>query len=339
MKNSGEERFQQMNKEQELPQSLRIAFDQSYEQIRQLSKKKTKKSWFKPMAVAAVATIALASVVLLTNNTVLAKLQTFFNLKDPGIELASDHGDVQYVAQSQQSEDITITLEHFFVDAYRLAMQFNIESDHMQMCDVYDMNVEFRLYNAQGEEIDAFVSDTKPIAGPGIFSGGQFTLENVKKHAVTLEMLSVSNGVAVPSLDGAELVIETINLIDKDGNASLIDGEWAFDLTSASVKTQVFVGGNDVPGLELQQAALTNGSMQVSFKIDNYVENENDIFKTALVNEKGESFYANSANVEYLEKEQQTIISLVFPYSIWNEQQDLSLAVKGYKKLRLVEKK
>ncbi|MFJ7730846.1 DUF4179 domain-containing protein [Lysinibacillus sp. NPDC097231] len=324
-----------MNKEQELPQSVRIAFDQSYEQIRQLSKKKTKILWFKPVAAAA-ATIALASGVMLTNDTVLAKLQTFFGLKDPGIEVASDHGDVQYVAQSQQSEDITITLEHFFADAYRLAMQLNIESDNMQMGDLYDMNVEYRLYNVQGEEIDAFVSDTKPIAGPGIFSGGEFKLGNVKKHAATLEMLSVSNGIAVPSLDGAKLVIETINLFNKDGNVTSVDGEWAFDLTSTTIETQVFVEGNVVPGLELQQASLTNGSMQVSYKIDNL--NENDIFETALVNGNGESFYANSANVKYLEEEQQTIISLVFPYSIWNEQQALSLAVKGYEKLRLVEK-
>ena len=31
-----------MNKEQEVPVSIRLAFDQSYEQIRQQSKKKTK---------------------------------------------------------------------------------------------------------------------------------------------------------------------------------------------------------------------------------------------------------------------------------------------------------
>ena len=336
MKNSGEERLQQeMNKEQELPQSVRIAFDQSYEQIRQLSKKKTKISRIKPVAVA-VATIALVSGVLLTNDTVLAKLQTFFGLKDPGIEVASDHGDVQYVAQSQQTEDITITLEHFFADAYRFAMQLNIKSDHIQMDDLHHMNVEYRLYNVKGEEIHASVSDTKPIAGPGIFSGGKSNLWNVKKHAATLEMLSESNGITVPSLEGAKLVIETINLLKKDGNVISVDGKWAFDLTSTTVETQVFVGENVVPGLELQQAALSNGSMLVSYKIDN--QNENDIFTTALVNENGESFYANSANVEYLEEEQQTIISLVFPYSIWNEQQALSLAVKGFEKLRLVER-
>ncbi|WP_107839420.1 DUF4179 domain-containing protein [Metasolibacillus meyeri] len=338
MNKSVEKRLQQeMKKEQELPQSVRIAFDQSYEQIRQLSKKKTKTAWFKPVA-AAVATIVLASGIMLTNDTVLAKLQTFFSLKDPGIDLASDYGDVQYLAQSQQSEDITITLEHFFVDAYRLAIQLNIESEHIQMDDLHDMHVEYRLYNIEGQEIDTLVSDTKPIAGRGIFTGAQFKLENVKKHAATLEMLTVSNRVAVPSLDGAKLVIETIHFLNKDGSIISVDGKWAFDLTSPPVETQVFVGGNIVPGLELQQAALTNGSMQISYKVDQQIENENDIFKTALVNDNGESFYANSANVEYLEEEQQTIISLVFPYSIWNEQQTLSLAVKGYEKLRLVEK-
>ena len=81
---------------------------------------------------AAVATITLASGVMLTNDTVLAKFQAFFRLNNPGLEIASDRGDVQYVAQSQQSEDISVTLEHIFADAYRLVMQLNIDSDNIQ---------------------------------------------------------------------------------------------------------------------------------------------------------------------------------------------------------------
>ena len=77
--------------------------------------------------------------------------------------------------------------------------------------------------------------------------------------------------------------------------------------------------------------------MHVSYKIDSSIKDENYI-KTALVNGDGEHFYVNSANVEYLDEEQ-TIISLVFPYSIWNESENLSLSVEGYEKLILIEKK
>ena len=42
-----------MNKEQQLPTSIRTAFDQSYAQIRQQSKKKAKRSWLKPVSAAA----------------------------------------------------------------------------------------------------------------------------------------------------------------------------------------------------------------------------------------------------------------------------------------------
>lgn len=337
MKKSIEERLQQeMNKEQELPQSVRIAFDQSYEQIRQQSKKKTKKSWLKPVA-AAVATIALASGVMLTNDTVLAKLQAFFGLNDPGIGIASDHGDVQYVAQSQQSEDITITLEHFFADAYRLAMQLNIESDYIQMDDLFDIDVEYRIYNGQGEEIDAFVSDTKTKAGPGIFSIGKFKLGNVKKHSATLEMLIESSTKAVPSLDGAKIVIETVNFSTKQEGIISVDGEWAFDLKPATVETQVFAAENLVAGLELQKATLTNGSMHISLKINRNIEDENYIMDTSLLTGTNEAFYANAANVK--RKNDYSIINLVFPYSLWNNaDKSLWLSVKGYNKLKLVKK-
>ncbi|MFJ7662149.1 DUF4179 domain-containing protein [Lysinibacillus sp. NPDC097162] len=336
MKNSIEERLQhELNKEQELPQSVRIAFDQSYEQIRQQSKKKTKNSWLKPVT-AAVATIALATAVMFSNDKVLAKLQSFFGLNDPGIEIASDHGDVQYVAQSQQSEDVTITLEHFFADAYRLAMQLNIESDHIQMEDLYDMNIEYRLYNEQGEVIDAFVSDTKPKVGPGIFSSGEFKLSNVNKHAATLEMLIESSTKAVPSLDGAKIVIETVNFSTKQEGIISVDGEWAFDLKPATVESQVFVAENEVAGLELQQATLTNGSLHISLKISQNIEDENYIMDTKLLTDNKEAFYANAANVE--RTNDYTIINLVFPYSIWKKQKTLLLSVNGYEKLKLVEK-
>ncbi len=325
----------EMNKEQELPNSIRFAFDQSYEQIGQQSKKRKKKSWLKPVS-AAVATIALTSAILLTNDTALAKLQAFLGLNDPGLETALNNGDVQYVAQSQQSENITITLDHLFVDAYRLGLQINIQSEHIQMDDLHDLTFEHRLIDAQGNEINAHVSDTKPIAGPGIFSNATVQLESVSNNAAILELLLVSNTTAVPSLDGAKLIIETVHFLNKEGGLTSVDGIWSFDLTAATVETKNFMAGNVVTGLELQHAALTNGSMQVSYKIDGL---EGDgIFEAALITADGEAFYASSSNVERLYEEKQTIISLVFPYSIWNEQQTLSLAVKGYEKLKLVEK-
>ncbi|KOS60481.1 DUF4179 domain-containing protein [Lysinibacillus agricola] len=336
MKKNVEERIlQEMNKEQELPQSIRMAFDQSYELINQQSKKKTRLSWLKAIS-AAVATIALTSSVLLTNDSALATLKAFFGFDDPGLEVAGDNGDVQYVGQTQQSENITIALEHLFADAYRLGLQLNIQSENIEMDNLYYMSVEYRLYNAQGVEIDALVSDTKTIEGPGMYTGYQFQLENIKNNATTLEMLAESTTTAVPPLDGAKLVIEEVHFVNKEGGIISVDGEWAFDLQPATVETQVFVAQNEVTGLELQQAMLSNGSMYISFTINRNIEDENYIFDTALLTSNNEAFYANGANVE--RTNEYTTINLVFPYSIWNEQQSLSLAVKGYEKLRLVKK-
>ncbi|MFJ7666627.1 DUF4179 domain-containing protein [Lysinibacillus sp. NPDC097195] len=336
MKNSIEECLKRdMNKEQELPQTVRIALDQTYEQLLQQSKKKPKKQWLTTIAVA-MATIILASVVMFKNDTVLAKLQAFFGLNDPGIEIASDHGDVENVAQSQQSEDITISLEHFFTDAYRYAMQLKIESDDIQLDDLYDMNVEYRLYNENGEEIDAFVSDRKPKTASGIFSSGTFKLSNVNKYTATLEMLIESSVKAIPPLEGAKIVIETVNFSSKQKGIISVDGEWAFDLKSATVESKVFVAENEVPGLELQQATLTNGSMHISLLINRSIDDENFIMDIALLTDKNEAFYANAANVEH--KSDYTIVNLVFPYSVWNEQKTLLLSVNGYKKINLLKK-
>lgn len=327
-----------MNKEQELPPSIRSAFDQSYDQIRQQSKKKVKKSWLKPVTVAAAA-IAISSTILLTNDTALAKLQAFLGISDPGLETAAENGDLQYIAQTHESENITITLDNFFADAYRLGSQLTIESEHISQGNLNYLSFEYRLFDADGKEIDAHVSDTKEIEGPGIYSGLQFQLTNVKNNSATLELIAESMTTTAPSLEGARLVIETVHFLNKEDAITSVDGEWAFDLTSANVVTQVYEAENSVPGLTLQQAIVTNGSMQVSFKIDGISnEDENITFDTALVDGNGESFHAKGANIGRLEQEQQTIITLVFPYSVWNEQQSLFLKVRDYEELKLIKK-
>lgn len=327
-----------MNKEQELPASIRSAFDQSYEQIRQQPKKKAKKSWLKPVS-AAVAALALSSAVLLTNDTALAKLQAFLGINDPGLETAVENGDLQYIGQTKESENITITLDNFFADAYRLGSQLTIESEHISQDNLYNLSFEYRLFDVVGKEIDAFVSDTKEIAGPGIYSGLDFKLTNIQNGSATLEFLAEATTTNAPSFEGAQMVVETIHFLNKDGDITSVDGKWAFDLTSGNVVTQGYTAQNKVPGLTLEQAVVTNGSMQVSYKIDGLNEdNSHPVFKTAIVNENGESFHAKVADETRLEKEQQTVISLVFPYSVWNEQQSLSLKVEGYEELKLVVK-
>lgn len=331
-------RNDEMNKEQQLPASIRSAFDQSYAQIRQQSKKKTKKAWLKPVSVA-VAAFALSSAVLLTNDTALAKLQAFLGLNDIGLETAVENGDLQYIGQTKESENITITLDNFFADAYRLGSQLTIESEHILKDNLNYLSFEYRLFDNAGKEIDAHVSDTKEIAGPGIYSGLDFNLANIQNGNATLEILAAATTTNAPSLEGAQMVVETVHFLNKDGDITSVDGKWAFDLTSGNVVRQEYTAQNKVPNLTLEQAVVTNSSMQVSYKIDGLNDdNSHPIFKTAIVNENGESFHAKSANVERLENEQQTVISLIFPYSAWNEEQSLSLKVEGYEELKLVKK-
>jgi len=327
-----------MNKEQELPVSIRSAFDQSYVQIRQQSKKKAKRSWLKPLSAAAAA-IALSSAVLITNDTALAKLQALLGIDDSGLETAMEHGDVHSIMQTQTSENMTLTLDSFFADSFRMGLQFTINSEHIVKGDVNNLSFEYRLFDANGKEIDAMVSDTKEIAGPGLFGSAEIHFDVLKDNQATLSYVAAATTTTVPSLEEAQLIVEAIHIVDNKGNVTSINGEWVFNLKDTNTMQQKYVAENTVSGLTLQQAIVTNGSMQVSYIIDGLDEdNSHPLFETSIVTSEGEAFYVKNAHVERLDKEQQTVINLVFPYSVWNEQPSLSLKVPGYKELKLVKK-
>ena len=327
-----------MNKEQQLPTSIRSAFDQSYAQIRQQPKKKAKNSWLKPVSAAAAA-VALIATVLLTNDTVLAKLQALLGIDDSGLETAMEHGDVHSIMQTQTSENTTLTLDSFFADSFRMGLQFTINSEYIMKGDVNSLSFEYRLFDANGKEVDAFVSDTKEIAGPGLFGSAEIQFDVLKDNQATMSYVAGATTTTVPSLEEAQLIVEAIHIVDYKGNVTSINGEWVFNLTDTNMMQQKYMAKNTVSGLTLQQAIVTNGSMQVSYTIDGLDEdNSHPIFKTAIVNSKGEAFYVKNAHVERLENEQKTMIHLVFPYSMWNEEQSLSLKVDGYEELKLIKK-
>ena len=324
-----------MNKEQELPVSIRSAFDQSYEQIRQQSKKKAKRSLLKPVSTAA-AVVALSATVLLTNDTALAKLQAFLGLNDSGIEIAAINGDVQNLVQVQQNENITMTLENLFVDAYRLGLQFTIESTDISADDLNRIDFNYRLFDAQGNIISALIPDTKPYTGQQVLDGMDFKLADVSDNRASVEMIATANQHEIPSLEGARLVVEKIHITSDKSELKSINGHWEFDLTSPTIMKQQYNANNTVPGLTLNEAIVTNGSMHITYTIDEINVGENIVFDTALINEKGEAFYASGNS--FKEFEQKTEISLVFPYSVRNEQQTLSLKVKEYEELILIIK-
>ena len=324
-----------MNKEQQLPASIRSAFDQSYAQIRHQSKQKAKRSWLKPVSAAA-AVVALSATVLLTNDTALAKLQAFLGLNDSGIEIAAMNGDIQNLAQVQQDENITMTLENLFVDAYRFGLQVTMDSKDISADDLNRIEFEYRLFDAQGNEISALISDTKPYTGQQVFSGMDFKLADVSNNRASVEMIATANQHEVPSLEGARLVVETVHISSDKSEMKSINGHWEFNLISPTIVKQQYIATNSVPGLTLNEAIVTNGSLHLTYTIDEINVGETIAHDTELMNEKGEAFYASGNS--FKEFEQKTEISLVFPYSVRNEQQALSLKVKDYEELKLIIK-
>ncbi|MFB7159288.1 DUF4179 domain-containing protein [Lysinibacillus sp. NPDC056232] len=337
MKKSLDDRLhEEMNREQEIPEIVQKAFDRSYTEIRSTSKKKTKKRWLKPISAAAACAV-LASGVILSNGTAMAKLKAFLGFQDAGIELASQNGEVQYIGVSESSQDVTVILENTFADAYRVGFQMEILPKNMDIKDIYNVDIEYRMYDSAGKEIDSHVSDTKPLA-PTIISASPY-MNTLKENdqSMILELLLESKEMAWPSLDNAQLVIETIHFYTEKKGIVTINGEWPFTLTPMKVVTQSFVAEKAVEGIQLQSATLTNGSMHVSLLFDaDLAEDENQFFEWALTNGKGESFYARGVSVEV--KDGKTVVNLVYPYSIWNKEKQISLNIKGYEELKLISK-
>jgi len=337
MKKSLDERLhEEMNREQEIPDIVQKAFNRSYTEIRSKSKKKTKKRWLKPISAAA-ACVVLASGVILSNDTAMAKLKAFLGFDDAGIELASQNGEVQYVGVSQSSQDITVTLENIFADAFRVGLQMEILPKNMDIKDINHVGIEYRMYDSTGKEIDALISDTKPLTSKGFTGNAEEQMLKGTDETIIYELLLQSNERAWPSLDNAQLVIETIHFNTEKKGIVSINGEWPFTLKPMKVVTQSFEAEKAVEGIQLQSATLTNGSMHVSLIVDaDLYEDENQFFEWALTNEKGESFYARGANIKSIDGK--TIVNLVYPYSIWDEKKQVSLTIKGFGKLILTSK-
>lgn len=328
---------EEMNKEQEIPGVVRQAFNDSYATIRSKSKKKKTKSLVKPLTTAAACAV-LASGVLLSNDKVFAKLQEFLGLEDPGIELATQNGDVQYSSVSQSSQDVTLILENTFTDTYRVGLEFDILQSDINVIDIREVSIEYRIYDATGKEIDAHVSDTKPLASQGYTTNLEMNTLKGTDQSITLALLLQSNELAWPSLDDAQLVIETIHFYTVKEELVTVNGEWPFTLKPTTIVEKSFEAANIVEGVQLQQATLTNGSMHMSLVFDKPLENKQIPWNTmALANEKGETFYAKGANIETIDG--QTVLNLVFPYSIWNGKQQLSLNIDGYGRLKLTNDK
>lgn len=327
---------EQMNKEKEIPDVVRQAFNDSYATIRTKSKKKTTNRWIKPLSTAA-ACIILASGVLLSNDKVFAKLQAFLGLEDPGIELATQHGDIQYAGISQSSQDVTVLLENTFADAYRVGLQLEILPENIDLKDVYDVQVEFRLADALGNEVASLVSDSKQVDPLSPVSGIDIQMVEGTDKSVTLELMLVSNNLSLPSLENGKLSIESIHFSTPKEGIITVNGDWTYTLTPKKVLQQSFTAAQPVEGIEIKQSTLSNGSMHVSLVLDEKINDENRILDNALQNSNGENFKARGANVEI--KGDQTFVNIVFPYSIWNKEQKLSLIIEGYEKLLLVEEK
>ena len=163
MKNKFEKEFNQvMNEKKEIPVKVRHSLDQSYDIIRAKSKKKKANFIWKRVATAACALIVTG--IVLTNEHVLAGINEFFNFGDKGIEQAVNNGFIQENKSSVTDQGIKITLDKHFSDANKLGLSFQLVFEDPSILNkVREVSMDYRLKNGDGEYIDEFIPDTKPL--------------------------------------------------------------------------------------------------------------------------------------------------------------------------------
>ena len=297
-----------LNHDNKLPESVRNAFDNSYEIIQTKSNRKRKK-WVKPVLSVAASLVLITSLTL-TNDQVMAKIQNLLGVGDQGIKIARENNDVNSDQLSYTSNNIEITLEEQFIDAYRLGVLFEIDSEEIPEGVTY-ADFEYRILDSDGKELSAQVSDSKTMSGKPILSGASFKTTYTTDEKLSIEMITQSLEEKLPNLINSQLVIETIHLVDKDHHFTSIEGKWIFDLEPSTIKTKKYIATNEIEGLILNSATITNGSILIDFTLDKKVEDENKIFNIELGTNEGFSTKADTAVINRLPKGTQ--ISLVFP--------------------------
>lgn len=341
MKNNFEKEFNQMmNEKKEIPVKVRQSLDQSYDIICAKSKKKKANFIWKRVAAAACAIIATG--VVLTNENVMASINEFFNFGDKGIEQAVNNGFIQENNSTVTDNGIKITLDKHFSDANKLGLSFQLVfEDPSILNNVREVSLDYRLKNGNGEYIDEFIPDTKPLKGDnGYITGAevQNPILDEKTGRVQYDVLSDSNEGSIPPLMGAVIEVESINVFSNTGEFKKVDGNWELAVADKDQTNSVihYAIQDQSSIIQVSKADANPTSLNLTFSLDGIYKNENTFADMKIVDEDGNKYGVTGFRMST--KNNKTIISTNFQTTSYNNSKKLKLIVEGIGEVELIKK-
>ncbi|MEH6944346.1 DUF4179 domain-containing protein [Bacillus sp. JJ722] len=303
MKNSFEKEFNQMmNEKKEIPIKVRHSLDQSYDIIRAKSKKKKANLIWNRVAAAACSLIVTG--VVLTNEHVMAGINQFFNFGDEGVEQAVNNGFTQENNSTATDQNINITLERHFLDANKIGMSFQLVfKDPTVLNNVEEISMDYRLKNGDGEYIEEFIPDTKPLKGNNQYMS---VLEyhnpilDTKTGKVQFDVLMESHKGIIPTLKDAVIEVESINLFyGSERKIKKMDGKWELSVANLNNTkenlTIEYVMYDQQSILKVSTATANPTSLNLTFSLDGTYEDENNFaHRMKIIDENGNEYYSDS---------------------------------------------
>ncbi|OEF98159.1 DUF4179 domain-containing protein [Desulfuribacillus alkaliarsenatis] len=332
-----EEMRKTLAKESEIPEAVRNSLDVTYNHIKSQSKSKWRSRFIKKTIVAASCLLAVGLVA--TNSSVVAGVKTFFN--DKGIVKVFEEGLFQTNNETINNEDIGITLDSYYYDSNKIALNLLVQFDDEKILDsIKIVNLDFRIRNGDGEYLAEMIPDTKPLKGelPHVINSGSIIESiNPEQGKVNIYIILESLMGEIPPLNNAEIDIETVKLFNDRGELRSIDGSWLFAIEGIEGNKDIedqrymealsyeYIEKNSSSDIELLSATATPSSFNIRFALDTIL-GDYDMFEMKLTNDKGETIEGRQGFfIE--EKDGRTIISTNFVVSSYENANAYTLQI------------
>lgn len=327
-----------LNEEKEIPSVVRISLDRTYDRIRAVPKKKNRVVG--KIAAAVCCVVILGAMV--TNESVRAGIKTFFDFNDKGVEKAINEGWINENSSSVCDNGVEVTLDSYFADSNKIGLSVKLKFNDSKILKGIDkVSLDYRIKNGDGQYIEEFISDTKPLKGKNQYisnvndKDSKIDLEN---NEVQYDVIFESEEGSIPKLENAVVEVESVKLFKNNKKVKDIDGIWNLELNggksndSNPVEYKVV---NNESKIEIISAKSSPTSFNITFSVDGECIDEKEfmIKDIKLIDQNGKEYQSSGYSSEL--KNNKTIISTNFPLSSYGDLDKLKLVVPSMREVEL----
>ncbi|PEK22210.1 hypothetical protein CN568_04105 [Bacillus pseudomycoides] len=332
-----------LHEEKEVPSIVRKSLDHSYDVIRMKAKKKKRNVMWRKLAVAACCFVIAGSV--FTNKHVQANINKLFHFNDKGIERAVDEEFPQKSNSIATDKGITVALDRYFADANKLGFSFQLvfEDTSILKKQVSEVSFDYRLKNGDGKYIMESIPDTKPLKGKKVYmSKAEDKNPSIdgKTGKVQYDVVFESNQGSIPKLKDAVLEIESVKVFYENDERKEIDGIWNLPISDKTkeeaTSTVEYRLAETRSNIQIVSAKANPTSLNLTFSVDEVVEDENTFMDMKMVDETGKEYKSKGYSQDV--ENGKTTVYVNFPITSYDKANTLKLQMKKFGEIELVRK-